>query len=124
MNEEEFDSSLHSRPFGTADTVRAEAQLRRSIVLGIALWGRTCEALERQLLAPHPQIPSGFDLSDFQNLQQNVQTISAALGDPRFAWLPRSVLSRPTIFVDTQSFTMWEARCEIVRRAIEYLERC
>ena len=121
MNEEEFDSSVGSRPFGTADAVEAEARMRRCIALGVALWGRNSDDLQRQLLAPHPQIPSGFVLSDFLNLQQHVQTISAASADPRFAWLPRSVLSPPAILVGTEAFTTWEARCEVVRRAVEYL---
>jgi hypothetical protein len=121
MNEEEFDSSLGSRPFGTADVIEAEASMRRCIALGVALWGRNSGDLQRQLLAPYPEIPSGFVLSDFLNLQQTVQTISGASSDPRFAWLPRSVLSSPAILVGTELFTTWEARCEIVRRAIEFL---
>ncbi len=52
MNEEEFDSSMGSRPFGTADAMEAEARMRRCIALGVALWGRTSDDLQRQLLAP------------------------------------------------------------------------
>ncbi len=121
MNEEDFDSSMGSRLFGTADAMQAEAQLRRCIALGAALWGKTSDGLQRQLLAPYPEIPSGFDLADFQKLQQNIQIISEASDDPRFSWFPRSALSSPTVFVGTQRFTAGEARCEIVRRAIEYL---
>jgi hypothetical protein len=120
MNEEEFDSSMNTRPFGTADALHWEAQLRRSVALGVALWGRTPDDLRRQLLAPHPEIPSGFDLDDFRTLEKSVR-IATASGDPRFAWLPRSVLFSATILVGTQRFTMWEARCEVVRRAIEHL---
>lgn len=122
MNEEEFDSSMDLQPFGTSDAMQAGALLRRCIALGAALWGKTPGDLQRQLLAPYPKIPSGFDLADFRKLQQSVQTISAASGDPRFAWLPRSVLFSPPILVGTQRFTTWKARCEVVRRAIEYLE--
>jgi hypothetical protein len=122
MNEEEFDSSMGSQPFGTTDTTQAEAQLRRCIALGKALWGRTSADLQRQLLAPHPEIPLGFDLADFRRLQENVLTISAASDNPRLAWLPRSVLFSPSILVGTQRFTTWEAKCEIVRRAIEHLD--
>ncbi len=121
MTEDEFDSSTESRPFGTLDTSQAEDQLRRCIALGAALWGGKSDDLQRQLLAPHPEIPSGFELMDFFKLRQNLQIISAAPGDARFDWLPRSVLFSPAILVGTQIFTMWEARCEIVRRAIEYL---
>ena len=121
MNEEEFDSSMGSRSFGTADAMEADARMRRCAALGVALWGRTSDDLQHQLFTPYPQIPSGFDLSDFLNLQQHVQTISAASADPRFAWLPRSVLYSQTIVIGSDRFTTWEARCEIVRRAVEYL---
>jgi hypothetical protein len=64
----------------------------------------------------------GFDLADFRELQKTVETISAAAsGHPQFAWLPRSVLYSPTMPVGARSFTVWEARREIVRRALEYL---
>jgi hypothetical protein len=123
MNEEEFDSVAQRRPFGTADAIGRETQMRRSIALGVALWGKTSKDLQHQLLAPYPEIPAGFDLADFRELQRNVRAISAAQGDPRFAWLPHGAVSCPTIFGATQRLTEWEARCEIVRRAIEYLEK-
>jgi hypothetical protein len=121
MTDEEFDSSMGSRPFGTADATEAYARMRRCVALGVALWGGASDDLQRQLLAPYPQIPTGFVLSDFLNLEQHVQTISAASVDPRCAWLPASVLYSPAILIGTERFTIWEARCEIVRRAIEYL---
>ncbi len=123
MNEEEFDSLMHGPSFGTADVMECEARLRRCVALGAALWGKTSDDLQRQLLAPYPEIPAGFNLADFRNLQQNVEIISASSSDPRFAGLLRGALSSPTIFVGAQRFTKWEARCEIVRRAIEYLEK-
>lgn len=125
MDEEEFDSLTQSRPFGRQDAMRADVQLRRRMTLGISLWGRTLDDLHRQLLAPSPEIPSGFELADFRELQRSAQEISAGLGDPRFASLSQSHLafSSQTILVGIQRFTAWEARCEIVRRAIEYLER-
>lgn len=54
MDEEEFDSLMGSRAFGTADALRADARLRRCATLGAALWGRTSDDLQRQLLAPYP----------------------------------------------------------------------
>jgi hypothetical protein len=93
------------------------------MTLGIALWGRTPEDLQRQLLAPSPEIPSGFDLADFRELQRSAHEISARLSDPRFRWLSHLAFSSHTFFVGNQRFTAWEARCEIVRRAIEYLEK-
>ncbi len=121
MDEEEFDSLTRLRPFGREDAMRVDAQWRRIATLGQALWGRTSDDLQRQLLARYPDIPPNFDLADFRRLQQSAHKISAALGGPRFAWM--SPLSRSSsILVGTQRFTAWEARCEIVRRAIEYLE--
>lgn len=122
MNEEEFDSLIQGRPFERADVRLMEAQAGRCTSLTVTLWGKTLDDLQRQLIAPHPEIPAGFELADFRKLQQWVQIISAHSGDIRFAWLPRFALTA-TISVGTQQFTEWEARGEIVRRAIEYLEK-
>lgn len=122
MNEEEFDSAMNARPFGTEDAANAEVQIQRTVALGVRLWGRTSEELQRQLLASRPEIPPGFQLSDYRKLLENVMALAAASSEARFAWLPRSALFSPAIFVGTRRFTTWEARCEVVRRAIEYLE--
>ena len=123
MNEEEFDSLIQGRPFESADVRLLETQAGRCTALGVALWGKTVDDLHRQLLAPYPEVPSGFDLTDFRKLQEWVQLISTRSNDLRFAWLPRFAHSSSTISVGTQQFTEWEARGEIVRRAIEYLEK-
>jgi hypothetical protein len=120
MDEQEFDS-LFRQPFGVEDAMRADARWRRCVPLGVALWGRTSGDLQRQLLAPHPEIPAGFDLDDFRELQRSAQIVSYGLSSRRFAgaspaWAP------PTVSVGSQRFTVWEARGEVVRRAIEYLE--
>jgi hypothetical protein len=124
MKEEEFDALMQGRSFGTKDAMRAETQLRRIFTLGAEVWGKTPDDLKRQLSAPHPEIRPGIELSDLQELLRRVETILAAFHDPKNAWLAPSVvaLSSPTIAVGTQQFTAWEARCEIVRRAIRYLE--
>ena len=96
-----------------------DSLVERSATLTVGLWGRTPDDLQRQLLAPHPEIPSGFDLDDYRELLRSAEQISVPLIDPRYAVL---AFSSQAIFVGTQSFTLWEARCEIVRRAIEYLE--
>jgi hypothetical protein len=126
MDEEEFDSLMPRRSFGTDDAMRADAQARRSTALGIALWGKTSDDLHRQLLAPHPEIPSGFDLADFRELQERTRELAERLGDPRQRWLSSApsirALSSPIIVIGTQRLTAWEARCEIIRRVIEHLE--
>lgn len=122
MNEEEFDSLKPWRPFGTSDAIRADAQARRCTALAIALFGD----LHRQLLAPHPEIPSGFELADFRELQKSTLELVARLGDPRHEFLNSSstirALTAAIIVVGSQRLTAWEARCEVIRRAIEYLE--
>jgi hypothetical protein len=116
MTEEEFESSMGLVPFGTEDAARAEAQVHRCMSLEIALWGRTAQDLQRQLLALHPEIPPDFDLEELRRLHRTTLAISVA------KWLPRTILSGPIVFAGERSFTTWEARCEIVRRAIEHLE--
>jgi hypothetical protein len=78
--------------------------------------------LQRQLLAVHPEIPSGFNLDDLRDLERDAQVISSCLSEPRFAWLSHLTFCYWVISAGTQNFTEWEARCEIVRRAIKYLE--
>ena len=96
-------------------------KLGRRVALANALWGRTANDLHRQLLARYPKIPASFDLADLRDLQQSALTISASWGGPKFAWM--SPFASPDIFVGAQRFTAWEARCEIIRRAIEYLQK-
>ena len=123
MNEEEFDSFVGARPFTREDAAWADTRLRRRATLALALCGRTSDDLRRQLLAPFPEIPSGFDLADFWELQQVMEQIKDRLRDPRDVWLSGFTSSSQTISVGSRSFTIGEARCEIVRRAIEFLER-
>jgi hypothetical protein len=128
MDEEEFDAFMELRPFGTEDAMRWDAQVRGdvglSMTLGSALWGKTSDDLQRQLLAPHPEIPPGFGLADFRKLLQwTARMTSAVLVFQRLRGLCPAVLPPPTVFVRTQGFTVWEARREIVRRAIDHLEK-
>jgi hypothetical protein len=122
MDEEEFDSLMHSRPFAREDAIQAEAQAGRLTGLGIALWGRTSAGLQRQLLAPRPELPAGIELADLRSLQRWAQGILQGLGDPRRKWLLPMGRSAAIISVGSQRFTEWEARLEIVSRAINYLE--
>lgn len=123
MSEEEFDSLRQWRAFGTEDARQAENRAGRATALGIALWGRTFADLERQLLAARPVVPAGFELSDLHELQRSVRVMAAVLGGRlRPAWFSPS-LTGGTISVGSQRFTEWEARDEIVRRAIEYWDK-
>lgn len=122
MDEEELDAMLGARPWRVEDAKRLEAQWSRSASLGLALWGRTSADLQRQLLARYPEIPAGFALSDFRDLLRTAVVLARLARDPRFAAITGMGHSSATITVGTERFTAWEARCEVVRRAIEYLE--
>jgi hypothetical protein len=114
MDEQEFDSRFQ-RPFVREDAMQADARSRRCAALAGALWG-TSDYLDRQLLAPHPEIPSGFDLADFRELQQRVDVVL-------FFTANRDLIRRRfPMFEGAQHPTLWEARREVLRRAIEYLE--
>jgi hypothetical protein len=47
MDEQKFDSLFSARLFGTAEAAPAEARLRRCGTLGLAVWGRTIQSIER-----------------------------------------------------------------------------
>lgn len=114
MDEEEFEALIQPRPFGTEDAKRADLQYRRSLSLSATLWGKTADDLRRQLLASAPEIPSGFGLADFEDLLRITEPLAAAMS--------RMVFAFEAIVIGTQKYTEWEARCEIIRRAIKYLE--
>ena len=101
----------------------SEAEAVRCTKLGIDLWGRTYDSLQRQLQLPYPELPSEVNLADLRMLERYVHKIAAALSNPRSTWL--SSLANPSITVagGTRHMTAWEARREIVRRAIDYLEK-
>ncbi len=114
MDEQKFDTRF-PRPFVRDDAMQADARTRRCAALAVALWGKS-DYLERQLLAQHPEIPSGFDLADFRELQQRVQVVL-------FFSANRDLIRRRfPMFDGTQHPQLWEARREVLRCAIEYLE--
>jgi len=118
MHEHDFDSLKPWRPFTTDETARLEVQWGRLTVLAKGLWGTTNENLERQLLARVPEIPPNFGIADLRKLLY----LASLLSQPRPTFvLPMRFSSQP-IVVGTKRFTTWEARVEIVRRAIEFLE--
>ena len=93
MDEQEFDS-LFSVPFGTEDAMRIFARGGRYATLGTALGGKTVDDLERKLLAPHPEIPFGFDLADLQELQRMAQRILLYLSNPQSGGFRDCLLGR------------------------------
>lgn len=123
MDEQAFDSLMRSRQgrsFGTEDAKQVELRLRRSNALAIKLWGSTPDDLKRQLAAPVPEIPSGFDLADFRELQQTTGRFVAVTQSHKL--MSRMVSGSKTVVVGDHRYTEWEARFEILRRVIEYLE--
>lgn len=100
-----------------------DARWRRCATLGTLLFGRTPEDLWRQLLASHLEVPTGYDLADFRDLQRHLEMVSGALSNPRNSWLsPLGTAAFGVIEVGTQRLSVWEARLEILRHAINYLE--
>ena len=91
-----------------------DLQYRRSMSLAATLWPKPADDLRRQLLAPSPEIPSGSGLSDFEELLRITEPLAAAMSRMAFAF--------EAIVIGTQRYTEWEARCEIIRRAIKYLK--
>lgn len=122
MDEEEFDALMKARPFGTKDILQWETRLRYdsrlAMTLGVALWGRTSEDVKRQLLAPHPEIPPGFELADFRELLRWATRMASAI----LAASRTRGLSHSAMFGGPDALSLWAARCEVVRRAIDYLE--
>jgi hypothetical protein len=51
--------------------LRGHPRLRRYGTLGVRLWGSTTDDLRRQLLAPYPKIPSGWNLGDFRSCNES-----------------------------------------------------
>ena len=123
MDEQEFDALFSARPYGTQDAMREDARWRRCAALGTLLLGRNPDDLLRQLLASHPEIPAGYDLSDFQDLQRHLEMVSAALSNPRNTWLsPLGTAAFGVMEVGTQRLSAWDARLEVLRRTIAHLE--
>jgi hypothetical protein len=88
MDEDELNSLTHLRPFTTEDAARAEFEAVRLTALSGALWGKSPADLQRQLLAPHPEIPHHVDLDELRKLQRNAQALVNALNNSRRpSWL-------------------------------------
>lgn len=123
MNEDDL-SSIGWRPFGTKDAKHWVAHLGRCAPLAEVLWGRNPADLERQLERSIPEMPVGFEIADYRFLfRLSSQYASLDVSAPRNAWLRRLSWEFSGQFrVGREGLTPWQARHEIVLRAIEYLE--
>jgi hypothetical protein len=122
MDEQNLDWLMQWQPFGTEDAKRADLRLRRSQALALGLWGKTPDDLKRQLVRARPEIPSGFELTDFRVLLQTTQRLVDAMKNPGNELMSRIAYGSGILIVGPQRYTEWEARREVVRRAIQYLE--
>lgn len=112
MDEHDFEALRSWKPF-SSDAVKTAERLP---ALALALFGRTPEYLRRQLLAGTPKIPPGCTLADLKLLERQTKVM---LEHPsKFGWF-----ANEAVVIGSQSRSSIEARCEIVRRAIEHLER-
>ena len=118
MDEHVFDSLKPWRPFSTYDSACLEVQSGWLTMLAKGLWGTTNENVESQLRAKYPRIPANCTIPDLRKLLQLANVLSQSR---RTFVLPKS-FSSLSIAAGSQRFTTWEARREIVRRAIEFLE--
>ena len=122
MDEQEFDALFSSRPFGTQYALRKDARASLCHAGHSALWQGS-----RRSSPSTPRIPSGntgrLRLADFHDLQRHLEMVTAALNNPRNSWLsPLGTAAFGLIEVGSQQLSIWEARIEILRRAIRYLE--
>ena len=123
MDSEELGWMGKLQAFGTAEAAQWNVRLGRCDSLAKALWGRNSEDLRNQLQKPHPEIPLGFELTDFLLLlRESSRLASLDLSDPKNAWIRPKLLHAGTIRIGAQQLTEWEARAEIVRRAIDHLK--
>jgi len=112
LNEHELDASRAWKPFGSHNVKNAE----RLPALALALCGRTADGLRQQLLVSAPKLPRGYTLADLQVLEKQARLM---IKNP--AAFPK--LAAQVIVIGSQTFSGLEARCEVVRRAIEHLDK-
>ncbi len=115
MNEHEFFAQHPMRPWKSSDFQEASPSAP-ALWLSARLWGDIGRTT-RQLLADSPEIPNGLDLSELRTLERMLVYFGGTW--PATPGIPKGSV----IVIGGHSFTIHEARCEIVRRAIEFLER-
>lgn len=120
MDEHEFFAQHPMRPWTRSDFENAHQEgtaLAQALWLDNKLWGDH-ETMKRQLLAASPEIPAGMGLPELRALER-LARLGLRFGD-RWHW-PRA--PKTFVWIGGRSLTIWEARYEIVRRAINFLER-
>jgi hypothetical protein len=121
MEENDFDSMRLWRRFGKEDVRSAE----RMPALALALWGRAPEDLRQQLLASAPRVPPGCSLAELRQLARQAKHFLAYY-QARVHKFPTTLSQlhpNEIIVIGSQRLNTLEARCEVVRRAIDHLER-
>ncbi len=89
----------------------------------MALWGRTPDDLARQLAVACPEIPAGCTIADLQRLQSYIQKLAAAASKPQNSWMNPLTLSSLGMIAGSQASAGLEDRLEVLRRAIDHLEK-
>jgi hypothetical protein len=113
MNEQEFFAARSWRSLCRADF----EELVRLLSLSAQLWGDATH-LTQQLLAPSPRVPPELSLERLHRLERFA--LAALFHDLAFApWIAKGTV----IAAGVDRFTVNQARCEIVRRAIAAAER-
>lgn len=112
MDEHDFFAQHPMRPWTYSDFQRESGALARAVPLSAELWGHP-ETMRRQLSAAFPEIPAGLGLPELRVLERLTH-----LGLRYSDRAPKAF-----VWIGGRSLTLWEARYEIVRRAIDFLER-
>jgi|SRR5579862_5638260 len=115
MNEHEFFAQHPMRPWKRSDFENALPSAP-AFWLCAKLWGDV-ERMTRQLLANSPEIPVGLGLPELRTLEGMLVRFGESW--PATPGIPKDSV----LMIGGLCCTMWEARYEIVRRAIEFLER-
>ena len=120
MDEHEFFAQHPMRPWTRSDFENAHREgtaLAQALWLSNKLWG-DAETMTRQLLAASPEIPAGLGLQELRSLER-LARLGLRFGD---RWHGPRVPKGSALWIGGRSLTIWEARYEIVRRAIDFLE--
>lgn len=114
MDEHEFFAQHPLRPWTRSDFENALPSAP-AFWLCARLWGDVGR-MTRQLIANSPEIPMGLGLPELRTLERMLVHFGGSW--PATPEIPKDSV----IIVGGLSYTIWEARYEIVRRAIEFLE--